>query len=257
MERQLRTYCNYMQDNWFSCLPMAEFADNNAYSAAIGMTPFFANKGFHPRMSFSPDPTAYDSRREQLQAAKADAIADSMQETLRVMMINAKTAKERMTTQANVHRKEVTYKESDMMFLSSRNIKTVRPVKKLKDKMLGPFRTKKVLGSSYKLDLPSTMKVHDAFHPSLLRKDAQDPLPGQIQEPPGPIVVDEEEEWELDDILDCRYYGKGKRLQYQVKWKGYDKRDLHWYNADGDEFKNASELVEDFNKRYSRRARSN
>ena len=144
-------------------------------------------------MSFSPDSTAYDSRREQLQAAKADVIADSMQKTLRIMMINAKTAKERMTTQANVHRKEITYKESDIVFLSSRNIKTVRSMKKLKNKMLSSFRTKKVLSSFYKLNLPSTMKVHDVFHPSLLRKNAQNSLSDQIQKFLESIVVDEEE----------------------------------------------------------------
>ncbi|SLM35328.1 retrotransposon nucleocapsid protein [Lasallia pustulata] len=64
IEKQLRIYCNYMQDDWVRLLPMAEFADNNAVSAGTSMTPFFANKGFHPRMTFGPDDTNYKTARE-------------------------------------------------------------------------------------------------------------------------------------------------------------------------------------------------
>jgi hypothetical protein len=33
-------------------LPMAEFAANNEKSASTGVSPFFANKGYHLRMNF-------------------------------------------------------------------------------------------------------------------------------------------------------------------------------------------------------------
>ena len=49
------------------------------------------------------------------------------------------------------------------------------------------------------------------------------------------MVVNDEEEWEVDDILDSRLFGRSKQLQYKVKWKGLD-QDLEWYNADGGEF---------------------
>src|SRR5256885_14668777 len=88
--------------------------------------------------------------------------------------------------------------------------------------MLGPLKVLAVVGTSYRLQLPVTMRIHDVFHPNLLRKAAEDPLPGQKNEPPEPVIVDDEEEWEVDDILDSRRYGRGKRLQYLVKWKGYE-----------------------------------
>ena len=62
-------------------------------------------------------------------------------------------------------------------------------------------------------------------------------MPGQKNDLPEPIVVDNENEWEVEDILDSRLYGRGKRLQYRVKWKGFD-TDLKWYNADDDQFEN-------------------
>jgi hypothetical protein len=135
-----------------------------------------------------------------------------------------------------------------MVFLPSGNIKTTRPSKQLDDTMLGPFKVLAAVGASYRLQLPATMHIHDVFHSSLLRKAAEDPLPGQKNEPPEPVIVDDEEQ-EVDDILDSRRYGRGKRLQYRVKWKGYD-TDLEWYNADGGEFDSCRDLVKDFHLRY-------
>ena len=48
-------YCNYQQDNWDSLLPLAEFAYNNAPSATTGISPFFANKGYHPNITVHPE----------------------------------------------------------------------------------------------------------------------------------------------------------------------------------------------------------
>jgi len=50
LEQYLCIYCNYQQDNWLELLPLAEFAYNNAPSATTGVSPFFANKGYHPNL---------------------------------------------------------------------------------------------------------------------------------------------------------------------------------------------------------------
>jgi len=50
LEQYLRIYCNYQQDNWSELLPLAEFAYNNAPSATTGVSPFFANKRYHPNL---------------------------------------------------------------------------------------------------------------------------------------------------------------------------------------------------------------
>ncbi len=204
-----------MQDDWFKWLLMAEFADNNALSSAISLTLFFMNKNFHPRMSFDPDTTEYESIRERLQAARAEDIFDHMNRTLIFAREALAKTREQMMNQANKHRKKINYKIESKMFLNERNIVTARSFKKLNDKMLDSFTNLDLVGSSYKLELPESMRVHDVFHPDLLRPAADDPLPGQKNEPSGPIVVKDEDEWEIDDILNSRRYRR--RLQYRVK----------------------------------------
>lgn len=56
MEQYLRAYVNFEQDDWVTWLPKAEFAYNNAYNSFTKMTFFFANLGYHPRMSYKHDP---------------------------------------------------------------------------------------------------------------------------------------------------------------------------------------------------------
>ena len=72
------------------------------------------------------------------------------------------------------------------------------------------------------LALPNTMQIHPVFHVSLLEHAANDPFPGQWAEPPGPVMVDGEEEQYVDGILDSQEYGRCRKLQYLNKWSGED-----------------------------------
>ena len=59
------------------------------------------------------------------------------------------------------------------------------------------------------------MKIHNVIHLNLLWKASIDPLTGQVNEPAPPVIIDNEEEWEVEDIFDTRSHcGK---IQYQVK----------------------------------------
>jgi hypothetical protein len=59
--------------------------------------------------------------------------------------------REAMIKSADKKRKEMVYNPGDLIFLSSRNIKTVRPSKKLNNKMLRPFKILKTVRTSYRL----------------------------------------------------------------------------------------------------------
>ena len=55
LKQYLQVYCNYQQSNWSNLLPIAEFAYNNAPNATTGLSPFYANKGYHPNLSVHPE----------------------------------------------------------------------------------------------------------------------------------------------------------------------------------------------------------
>ncbi len=81
-----------------------------------------------------------------------------------------------MMKQANKHKKEVNYKLGLKIFLNEKNIVTIRPFKKLNNKMLKSFINLGPVGSSYKLKLLNFKRVHDVFHSDLLRSIVNDPL---------------------------------------------------------------------------------
>ena len=101
---------------------------------------------------------------------------------------------------------------------------------------------KKKVGNAYRLELPPAIKVHPVIATSRLRKAADDPVPGQHPEPPPPIEVNGEAEWEVERILASRLLRK-RTLQYKAKWIGYD-TDPEWYNAEN--FKGSPHMLRDF-----------
>ncbi len=123
--------------------------------------------------------------------------------------------------------------------------------KKLNDKMLDSFQITESVDSFYKLKLSETMRIHDVFHSELLRSAVDDSLSDQKNEFSKSIVINDEDKWEIDNILNSWCYKR--QLQYRVKWKSYD-NDLNWYNADNNEFMNAQEMIDDFHIKYSRKA---
>ena len=76
------------------------------------------------------------------------------------------------------------------------------------NKILGPFKVVEKRGSSYKLDLPNTIKVHSVFLVVLLFKDSDNALPRQVNEPPPPINIEGELEYEVEEILALRKKGR-------------------------------------------------
>ena len=101
-----------------------------------------------------------------------------------------------------------------MVWLSTKNIKTEKLSKKLDHKMISPYKIKELIEPFYRLDLPTSMRIHDVFHPNLLQPAANNLLPGQHNKPEPLVVVDNEEKWEINNILDTKRGQSGKKLLF-------------------------------------------
>jgi len=165
---------------------------------------FFLNKDFHSHMSFELNVIKYESSCERLQTTKVENISEHMNKTLKFARESLVKTWEQMMKQVNKHRKEVNYEIKSKMFLNERNIITARSFKKLDDKMLDSFINLDFIDSSYKLKLSESMHVHDVFYSDLLRSVVDDFLPDQKNEFSDSIVINDENEWKIDDILNFR-----------------------------------------------------
>jgi len=254
VEWYLRSYCSYMQDDWFIWLFMIEFVNNNAISSSIEQSTFFLNKSFHSHISFDLNSIEYEITWARIEANKAENIFEHMKWFLALIKQVLTRVRVTMKKQIDKHQKKMIYKINDMMFLNSRNITISQSSKKLNDKMLELFKILIEIKHAYWLKLSSTMKIHSEFTLNLLQLDSKNSLNEQWNELFDSIVIDDEDEWKMKNILNFRHYEQDKWLQYHVNWKEYDV-DLHWYNVDESEFEECLKIINDFHEWYLNKSR--
>ena len=211
---------------------MAEFAANNAVNDSTKVSPFFANKGFHPRMSFGPPRPTLRATSKHLreQIIAGNYFASKMAEVLDVLRSNLTRAKERQEKAANANRSPApAYRVGDEIFLDTRNITTSRPIQKLDCKYIGPFKITKIINShAYQIGLPFEHEnLHNVFHTSILKPAPTNPLPGQTNPPPPPIALDESGEklFAIEAILDSKRCKNKRNFYYLSLWRVQDPED--------------------------------
>ncbi len=253
VERELRIYCNYMQNDWVKWISMMKFNDNFNIFSITSMILFYFNKEFHSRMSFDSDTTDYKTTCERLEARKADDIVIWMKELLNFNHQQLKKTKLIIEVQINKHRRNIIYEVDDWVWLSFRNVKTTRLCKDLKDKQLDLYQITVKVSIFYHLHLSVSMKhLHSMFSSKLLRSYSEDLLSEQHSESLRFITIEDDEHWKIDDILNFRRY-RG-RIQYKVKWTDLDKDD-EWYYVNKGKFNDSEKVLNEFHKLYSNKSR--
>lgn len=217
---------------------MVDFAGALLTGESTEASPFLIDSGYTPRTSFD--------WKTDLNGAITDANAQQrlqqLQETWDWVQERLRTAQARQQRNANRSRREVDFDVGDMVMVSTKNWNTGRPSKKLDYQWAGPFQILAKEGNAFRIELPASIKVHPVINPEYLRKaTTTESLPGQQAEPPPPITVNDQDEWEVEEILASRL--RYRKLQYRVKWTGYDE-DLNWYPAR--DFKNSPVKVQIF-----------
>jgi len=89
--------------------------------------------------------------------------------------------------------------------------------------------------------------LHPVFNVVKLTPAPPDPIVGRRRTPPPPPeLIDGEEEYIVEEILDSRMFRR--KLQYLVKWEGYGIENNSWEYWDN--LGNAAEVVADFHARH-------
>jgi hypothetical protein len=257
MKRYLCNYCNYQQDDWSEWLFMTEFAFNVVISISTELFAFMTNYEFESRMFFDSITKVNDeSVKECILTRKTSNIINKMKDIwnfIKKKLTNAQKNQKRYADQKRIFSSE--YEVEDMIWLFTKNIKIERSSRKLNHKWIKSYKIKKIIKDACQLDLSQSMKIHDTFHISLLRKVAIDFLIEQIQSSSLSIVIDEQNEkkYEIDDILNSRYHYE--KLQYRIVWIDHSS-DKAWYSEENFQ-EHSKKILNDYHRRYSNKLESN
>jgi hypothetical protein len=220
VEKILRIWTNYLQENWLDLLPIAMATINERDATSTGLSPFFFMHGYHNE----PIQLVEDRRAENPKEgeAMAEEFIQRLQDANEFAQAAMAMAQEMQQAQANKHRTAAPrYKPGDWVYLNLKNVKTSRPCKKL-DWLHAKYQVlEEVNTHAYKLDVPG--RIHPVFHVDLLRSVPDDPLPSQQtdHELAQPVLVDGKEMYLVESILDEKKEGTYKRAL--VKWVDYSK----------------------------------
>jgi hypothetical protein len=250
LEQYLRAFTNYQQDDWAELLPLAEFTYNNSYHTAIKCSPFWATYGEHPRCE-----VIIDEHKTSCNVPTAEERVNRMKKLHKELVTYLQETRTIMATNTNPHRlQEPTLEVGGKVWLSRKNIKTLRPCPKLDFKRLGPFEIIEKVGTkAYRLALPPLMKnLHPVFHVSLLEPVTENLLEGRTIDPPLPVEVESDIEYEVETILDSRK--RRNQVSYLVSWKGYGPEENTWLNFK--DLTHCQELLKEFHEKYPSKPKS-
>jgi hypothetical protein len=131
------------------------------------------------------------------------------------------------------HRDIPKYKEGDLVWLEGKNLRINQPTAKLAPRRHGPFKIIQVMSAvNYHLELPTQWSIHPVFHIDLLTPYRETIMHGPNFTWPAPELIDGEEEYSVEKILDSWQFGRRRCLQYLVKWEGYPDSDNMWVDKD-------------------------
>jgi hypothetical protein len=220
LETAIRFITDQKQKNWAPYLPIAQFAHNNWPSDTARKSPFFLLMGFNPRADWihatSPIPRVTLCLK-QLKEAQVQA---------REAMIKAQQSWVK-------HRDTPKYKEGDLVWLEGKNLRINQPTAKLVPRHHGPFKIIQVISAvNYRLELPTQWSIHPVFHTDLVTPYKETIMHGPNFTRPAPELIDGEEEYSVEKILDSWRFSRRWRLQYLVKWEGYPDSDNMWVDKD-------------------------
>ena len=85
--------------------------------------------------------------------------------------------------------------------------------------------------------------IHNIFNEDLLIQCVEPKFQGQHKDPaPPPMIINEEEEYEVEEVW--KYRTQGWRTQYLVHWKGYGNEHNQWIAES--RFPHSKQVIKDY-----------
>lgn len=203
LEIYLRHFVSLSHDDWDRLLATAEFAYNSAWQESVKASPFMLNFGQEARTPLGLG---------NAQVPAAGTFVGRLSDGLTRAKSTLNDARQRIKSFADQKRRELELEVGDSVLLSTKYLPSKSPgTRKFWPRFIGPFTVKERIGAiAYKLDLPSSLKIHPVFHVSLLSPYQAD---GRVQPPPPPLEIDGDLEYEVENVLDHRDRKVGNRIQ--------------------------------------------
>jgi hypothetical protein len=111
----------------------------------------------------------------------------------------------------------------------------------------GPFKVLRRIGKlAYELELPKHIKIHPVISVAHLEPATEDPY-HRPHPPPGPILVEGNEEYVVKNIIG--HEERGNQLFYRIHWEGYQKEEATWEPAEYIQ-KKLPQLVKDYERTF-------
>ena len=197
------------------------------------------------KLMYGTDPVAIPTAIPRTSAPAVDKrleeIKNFREEALAAHELNKQRMAQRIT------RRSKPFKLGDKVWLSAKNLSIKGPVKKFAPKKVGPLEITKIMGPvTYQLKLPSQWKIHNVFHASLLSAYRENDFHGPNYPEPPPDILNEEEEWEVEAIINHK--GTGNRRRYFIRWKGYPSSENTWEPEKY--LKHARTILNNYKKRH-------
>jgi len=114
------------------------------------------------------------------------------------------------------------FRVGDQVWLDGKNLILPYQSNKLAPRRQGPFRIRRIISPvAFQLELPTSWRIHDVFHASLLTAFKEVPRTDQIIRDHPQISSMRTLNTRVEAIINHRFFGQQRRLQYLIKWKGY------------------------------------
>jgi hypothetical protein len=167
IEHTLSSFIHTNHYDWLSSLSLAEFAYNNNVHNNIGHSPFVANYGFDPRTLYN----LIDPQIKLIPQQNNDAVLARLFTVHKLIVNQLHIDKAKQKHYADQRSTPKQFNVGERVMLSTINLKLLnQPSKKFRSRYIGPYKIiEKISSQAFKLDLPSTMKVHPVFRISLLK----------------------------------------------------------------------------------------